>query len=382
MAEKRRSFRPEFKQEAVRLLAESGRPLTHIARELAIRPEQLREWRRRVAPMTPAPAPASLSEAEEVRRLRRELEVVRQERDFLKKGGGVLRERVPVKYACIARHRDEFTVALMCRVLRVSRAGFYAWLERPPSARATTDGRLRVAIRAIHAASQRSYGSPRVHRELRAQAVRCGRKRIVRLMQAEGLRAKRSRRYRGTTQADPTRPVAPNLLDRQFQVTRLDRVWVGDVTACWTTEGWLYVAVVLDLGSRRVVGWATSAAADQALTLGALRRALVVRQPAAGLLHHSDRGSHYTGADYRAALAAAGLTVSMSRKGDCWDNAVAESFFATLKTELVADAHWTTRAVATAAVGYYIEGWYNRRRRHSTLDYVSPVEYEQRLQVA
>ncbi len=287
-----------------------------------------------------------------------------------------------MRYACIARHRDEFAVVLMCRVLCVSRGGFYAWLERPPSARAATDERLRVAIRAIHAESQRSYGSPRVHRELRAQQVRCSRKRIVRLMQTEGLRAKRSRRYRATTHADATRPVAPNVLDRQFQVAALNRVWVGDVTACWTAEGWLYLAAVLDLGSRRVVGWATSATADQTVTGTALHRALVVRQPAPGLVHHSDRGSHYTGADYQAILAAHGLTISMSRKGDCWDNAVAESFFATLKTELVADARWPTRAAATGALGHYIEGWYNRRRRHSTLDYVSPVEYELRLNAA
>jgi putative transposase len=287
-----------------------------------------------------------------------------------------------VKYACIARSRDSVPVTLMCRVLGVSRAGFYAWLERPPSARATTDARLRVAIRAIHAESQRSYGSPRVHRELRAQDVRCGRKRVIRLMQAEGLRTKRRRRYRATTCGDRTHRVAPNRLARRFQLRALNQVWAGDVTACWTGEGWLYLAIVLDLGSRRVIGWATSRAADQALTLIALERALTLRQPAAGLLHHSDRGAQYTGTGYQALLAAHGVTVSMSRTGDCWDNAVAESFFATLKTELVVEARWATRAAAASAIGHYIEGGYNRRRRHSTLDYVSPVEYEQRLTAA
>jgi putative transposase len=286
-----------------------------------------------------------------------------------------------VKYACIAHHRDEFAVALMCRVLGVSRAGFYAWLGRPPSARARLDRRLRVAIRAIHAASRGSYGSPRVHRELRAHELRCSRKRVVRLMRAEGLRAKRRRRSRVTTPAAATRPVAPNVLARQFQPGGLNRVWVGDLTACWTLEGWLYLAVLLDLGSRRVVGWAAGALADQALTLAALQRALVVRRPAPGLVHHSDRGTPYTGAGYQAALATHGLMPSMSRRGDCWDNAVAESFFATLKTELLTDARWPTRAAATAAIGGYIEGWYNSRRRHSTLDYVSPVEYEQPLHV-
>lgn len=287
-----------------------------------------------------------------------------------------------MRYACIAAHRAEYPVRLMCRVLVVSRAGFYAWLERAPSQRAHTDARLRVAIRAIHAESRRSYGSPRIHRELRAQGQRHGRKRIARLMRLEGLRAKRSRRYRTTTHSDATRPAAPNTLGRRFTVRELNRVWAGDVTACWTGEGWLYLAALLDLGSRRVVGWATSGTLDQALTQAALRRALVQRQPAAGLLHHSDRGTPYTAAEYQAALSVAHVAVSMSRRGDCWDNAVLESFFATLKTELVHDARWATRAAATAALATYIEGWYNRRRRHSTLDYLSPAEYELRLRAA
>jgi transposase InsO family protein len=271
---------------------------------------------------------------------------------------------------------------MMCRVLVVSRAGFYAWLDRPPSPQAQVDARLRVAIRAIHAESRRSYGSPRIHRELRAQGQRHGRKRIARLMRVEGLRAKRSRRYRATTRSDATRPAAPNTLGRQFAVRAVNRVWVGDVTACWTGEGWLYLAALLDLGSRRVVGWATSGTLDQTLTQRALRRALVQRQPAAGLLHHSDRGTHYTAEEYQAALSAAHLAVSMSRRGDCWDNAVMERFFATLKIELVHDARWATRAEATAALTTYIEGWYNRRRRHSTLDYLSPADYELRLRAA
>jgi transposase InsO family protein len=287
-----------------------------------------------------------------------------------------------VKYACIAQHRAAYPVTLMCRVLAVSRTGFYAWLERAPSARAQLDGRLRVAIRVIHAASRRAYGSPRIHRELRAQGQRHSRKRIARLMRLDGLRAKRSRRYRTTTQRDLTQPAAPNRLGRQFRVGALNQVWAGDVTACWTHEGWLYLAAVLDLGSRRVVGWATSATLDQALTLAAWRQALDHRQPAPGLVHHSDRGTSYTGEAYRAALASAGVVVSMSRRGDCWDNAVVESFFATLKTELVHDARWSTRAAATAALAAYLEGWYNRRRRHSTLDYLSPVEYELRLRAA
>jgi putative transposase len=284
-----------------------------------------------------------------------------------------------VKYACIAQQRDSFPVALMCRVLQVTRAGFYAWLARPPSARAQADARLRVAIRALHAAHRQRYGRPRIHRELRAQGVRVGAKRVGRLLRLEGLRAKRARRYVGTTQSRPGTAPAPNRLGRRFAVTQVpgrDRVWLADATACWTAQGWLYLAVVLDLASRRVVGWAAGASLDQTLTGQALERALLVRRPPAGLLHHSDQGSHYTGAAYQALLARQHCVVSYSRRGDCWDNAVVESFFATLKTELVTEAHWGTRAQAHAELARYLDGWYNYERRHSSLGYLSPVEYE------
>lgn len=270
-------------------------------------------------------------------------------------------------------------MGLMCRVLSVSRAGFYAWRRRRPSPHARRDGQLLVAIRALHAESRHRYGSPRIHRALRQCAQCCSRKRVARLMRGDGLRGKRARRYRSTTQADPRQVPAPNLLQRRFTVPALDQVWVSDVTACWTPEGWLYLAVILDLASRRVVGWAAGAAADQTLTLGALRRALAKRPPAA--LHHSDRGAHYTAAAYRQLLTTHDMTASMSRTGDCWDNAVAESFFATLKTELVADSRWPSRRHATAALADYLD-WYNRQRLHSSLDYISPVDFEARLTAA
>jgi transposase InsO family protein len=285
-----------------------------------------------------------------------------------------------VRYACIHQHEGAWTVVLMCRVLEVSRAGYYAWRGRRPSARAQSDSRLRVAIRAIHAASRQRYGSPRVQRELRQQQWHCSRKRVARLMRLDRLRGKRARRYRVTTQADGTAP-APNRLQRRFQVRAPNQVWASDVTACWTAEGWLYLAVVLDLASRRVVGWAAGATPGQELTLPALQQALRHRAPAAGLLHHSDRGMHYTGTSYQRLLAAQGITASMSRRGDCWDNAVAESFFATLKTELVADAQWRSRAEGIDALRHYLD-WYNHRRLHSTLDYVSPAVFERQLTAA
>lgn len=269
---------------------------------------------------------------------------------------------------------------LMCRVLAVSRAGYYAWRGRAPSAHAQQDTRLRVAIRAIHAASRRRYGSPRIHRELTAQQWPCSRKRVARLMRLDGLCGKRRRRYRSTTQTDGT-PPAPNRLRRAFQVAALNQVWASDVTACATADGWLYLAVVLDLASRRVVGWAAGGTAGQDLTLAALRPALARRTPAPGLLHHSDRGAHYTATVYQRLLAAHGATISMSRRGDCWDNAVVESFFATLKTELLDETTWRSRAEGIDALRQYIN-WYNGQRLHSTLHYMSPARFERQLTAA
>lgn len=282
-----------------------------------------------------------------------------------------------MKYACIREHEGAFTVVLMCRVLEVARTGYYAWRRRPPSARAQQDTQLRLAIRAIHAASRGRYGRPRIHRALQAQAWCCSPKRVARLMRLEGLRGTRARRYRRTTQADGT-PPAPNRLARAFRVPGLNQVWASDVTACPTAAGWVYLAVVLDLGSRRVIGWAAGATVGQELTLPALQQALTRRTPPRGLLHHSDRGTHYTGTSYQRLLAAHGGIASMSRRGDCWDNAVVESFFATLKTELVAEAPWRTRAEAIAALRQYLT-WYNDERLHSTLGYVSPAVFERQL---
>ena len=285
-----------------------------------------------------------------------------------------------MKYACIGRHVGHFPIGLMCRVLVVSRAGYYGWRARGPSARAQTDTRLRVTIRAIHADSRARYGRPRIHQVLQQQGVRCGAKRVARLMRVDGLRGRRGCRSRPTTQADGT-PPAPNRVQRQFAVPAVNQVWASDVTAWATTTGWLYVAVVLDLASRRVIGWAAGRTMGQELTLPALQQALAQRRPPSGLLHHSDRGSHYTATSYQRLLAAHAIIPSMSRRGDCWDNAVVESFFATLKTELVAEMTWHSPAEAIAALRHYLT-WYNGQRLHSTLHYVSPAVYEARLAAA
>ncbi len=233
-----------------------------------------------------------------------------------------------------------------------------------------------IEIELSHKASDRTYGSPRVHEDLQEQGIRCGRKRVARLMRENGIRAKQARRFKATTDSDHNDPVAPNLLDREFHVDVPDRVWVADLTYIWTREGWLYLAVILDLFSRRVVGWSMSKRITSQLTLEALSVALWIRKPSPGLLHHSDRGSQYTCGDYRDVLDEHGVLCSMSRKGDCWDNAVAESFFKTLKVERVNDRDYWTREEAQTDIIDYIERFYNRKRRHSYLGYVSPVEYE------
>lgn len=284
-----------------------------------------------------------------------------------------------MKYASIARHRSEFPVRLMCRVLAVSPAGFYAAQRRGPSPRVQRDQALRLKVRAVHARSRRRYGAPRVHAELRAQGEAVAKKRVARLMREEGLVGRRPRRWVRTTDSAHAQPVASNVLDRRFGVDQVpgpDRVWVSDLTYIPTREGWLFLAIVLELASRRVVGWAMRETLDAELALAALRMALADRRPGPGLLHHSDRGSQYACGEYRALLAAHGLVASMSKRGDCWDNAVAESFFATLETELIREADWPTRAAARQAIFSYIETWYNRERRHSSLGYRSPVEYE------
>lgn len=281
-----------------------------------------------------------------------------------------------MKFDFIAAEKAVYPVGVLCDVLEVSRSGYYAWTKREPPARALSDAQLKAEIAAVHRQSRGTYGSPRVHAELRSKGARVSRKRVERLMREDGIQARRKRPFRRTTDSNHTQPIAPNVLDRQFDVKAPNHAWVTDVTYIPTDEGWLYLAAILDLFSRRVVGWATSATNDRALALDALEHALRTRRPVAGLLHHSDRGSPYASEDYRAALARRGIVASMSRTGDCWDNAVAESFFATLKAELVDHERYPTRVAATASIGDYLESFYNPARRHSYLGYVSPVEFE------
>ena len=287
-----------------------------------------------------------------------------------------------MRYAVITRHRREFVLRLMCRVLEVSPSGYYASLKRPPSWHALIDEVLMAWVRMIHAESGDTYGALRVHAELQAEGLPASPKHVTRLMREEGLEARPRRASRvRTTDSNHDHPIAPNLLARQFDVNgvALNRVWVADLTYIPTREGMLYLATVLDLGSRRCVGWAMRDTMEVELALSALQMAREARRPAPGLIHHSDRGSQYASGAYRAALAAHGMVASMSAKGDCYDNAVAESFFSTLEFELVMRNDGHTREEARHAIFRYIETWYNRQRRHSTLGYLSPAAYEMQV---
>jgi putative transposase len=271
--------------------------------------------------------------------------------------------------------KANFPIAFMCRMLSLARSGYYAWLHAVPSERTLEERALVVHLHEAYRQSNATYGSPRLFRELRKQGLSVGRHRVARLMRRLGLRPRGRRRFVRTTQPGDAAP-APNLLARDFSTAAPNKAWVADITYVPTREGWIFLAVVLDLFSRRIVGWATSQRIDYDLVLTALQMALEQRRPPPGLIHHSDRGTQYTCSLHRAKLSAHGIIASMSRKGDCWDNAVAESFFSTLKTELVQRSNFIKRSDAHAALAGYIESFYNCKRMHSSIDYRSPVEHE------
>jgi putative transposase len=282
-----------------------------------------------------------------------------------------------VKYQFIAAHQTEFKVTVMCRVFEVSRSGYYAWLKSSTSPRKMANQALKQQIKEIHQHSRQTYGSPRIHAELKAQGIKCGHNRVARLMRQEQLWAKQKHKFKmTTTDSAHSYPVAPNLLDQDFTSSRPNEKWLTDITYIPTAEGWLYLAAVLDLYSRRIVGWAMSDNLERPLVIAALQMAFQSRQPAPGLLHHSDRGSQYASDDYQALLTKYQMRCSMSRTGNCYDNAPMESFFGSLKTELVHHCHYLTKAEAKTSIFEYIELFYNRFRRHSALLFLSPANYE------
>ena len=265
---------------------------------------------------------------------------------------------------------------MMCRVFEVSPSGYYAWLKRSESRRMREDRRLLVEIKAIHQQSRGTYGSPRVHAELKARRMCHGRNRVARLMRDNGIRVRQKKKFKATTDSKHSHPVAPNLLERNFRADMPDQKWLADITYIPTREGWLYLAAVLDLYSKLIVGWSVSSRANKDLVLKALKMAVGRRRPSPGLIHHSDRGRQYASKKYQEALDAHGMECSMSRKGDCWDNAPVESWFHTLKTELIHHRDYQTRRQAERDIFEYIEIFYNRSRRHSGLGYMTPAQYE------
>jgi putative transposase len=280
------------------------------------------------------------------------------------------------RYRFVEAHREQYPIREMCHVLSVSRSGYYAWRKRSPSARERENGRLLAALVKLHTASGGAYGSPRLHQGLVKQGWQCGRHRVARLMRLRGIRGVTLRRKQRTTHAAEEDAQLPDLLQRDFTATQPNQKWVADMTYLATHEGWLYLAVVMDLYSRTIVGWAMQPRMTADLVCEALRMGLKNRQPASGLIHHSDRGSQYTSAVFQELLAAHEIRPSVGSTGDCYDNAAMESFFATLKRERIQHHIYATRAEARTAVFQYIEVFYNRQRLHSTLGYCSPLEYE------
>jgi putative transposase len=278
-----------------------------------------------------------------------------------------------MRFRQIEDQRDNWPVRVMCDALSVSPSGYYAWRSRPESPRKNANRALLVDIQRVHARHRERYGAPRIHAALRAEGQTVSRKRIERMMRHHGIRARVPRRYRVcTTDSKHSLPVAPNLLDQNFVADRPNQVWLADITYIPSAEGWLYLAVILDLFTRKVVGWAMRDHMRAELTIAALTMAIQRRRPRAGLIHHSDRGSQYAAGTYRDILRAAAITPSMSRKGNCWDNAPMESFFGTLKTELVHQREYLDRDAARRELFAYIEGYYNRQRIHSAIGYLTP----------
>ena len=376
----RRKFTREFKLEAVRLIKERGVSYAQASHDLSVHQSQLRSWVKALAddPHHAFPGQGQMKpEQLEIAQLKREVIRLKAERDILKKSRGLLREGIDMKFAFIAKHRGIWPAGWLCGALGVSRGGFYAWLTRPRSQRSRSDEELSAKVHASFLASDRTYGARRVWHDVLAEGVSCGLHRIERLMRLQALKARpRRRRLPPDLGERQVAAVAANVLDRSFEAPAPNRKWIADFTYVWTAEGWLYVAAVVDLFSRRVVGWSMSAAMTAQLVTDALVMAIWRRGKPDALLHHSDRGSQYTSEQFQKLMLDHGVVCSMSRSGNVWDNAAMESFFSSLKTERTARKTYRTRDEAKADVFDYIECFYNPKRRHSTIGYLSPMEFE------
>ncbi|WP_354212201.1 MULTISPECIES: IS3 family transposase [unclassified Bradyrhizobium] len=382
----RRKFSREFKVEAVKLVRERGVSVAQAGSDLGVHENVLRKWVKEFGsdPAQSFPGHGQMKpEQLEIERLRREVTKLKAERDIPKKGRCLLREGSDMKFVFIAKHRNIWPVAWLCEAMGVSRSGFHAWLNRSPSARSRSDETVGQQVKASFVASDRTYGARRVWRDLLADGIDCGLHQIERLMRVQALRARPRRRRLPKDEGDRQIANVPaNLLDRQFVAERPNQKWIADFTYIWTAEGWLYVAAVIDLFSRRVIGWSMSASMTAQLVADALLMAVWRRGKPDALMHHSDRGSQYVSEQFQRLMADSGIVCSMSRSGNVWDNAAMESFFSSLKTERIERKTYRTRNEARADVFDYIERFYNGVRRHSTIGYVSPVEFERKVGLA
>ncbi len=378
MGKPQRRFTKEFEAEAVRLVETSGRTQREIAEDLGTGLSTLRRWIDK-----PGAGDGSAASREAGGFGGRVEAAAARERDpaagtrdpeegrnFFRQGGKSMRFRL------IDAAKKEFPVQRLCKVLDVSPSGYFAWKDRPASPRQRGDMVLLTHVRSAFALSNETYGGPRMVHELLDNGLAVGRRRVARLMRENGLKARQKRRFKRTTDSLHAFPVAPNLLDQDFTATRPNQKWGSDISYVWTRERWLYLAVAIDLFARRVVGWATSDRLHKELALSALRRAIAIRRPPAGLIHHADRGGQYCAIEYQAELRRHGVLISISGKGNCYDNAMVETFFKTLKAELIWRTVFQSRAEATAAIGRYIDAFYNPVRRHSALDFKSPLQVE------
>ncbi|WP_410752237.1 IS3 family transposase [Citrobacter sp. U14242] len=370
-------FTPEFKEEAVRQITERGYSVAEVSDRLGVSAHSLYKWLRAIKPDNSEQHARDLLEAKsEILKLRAQLKRTEEERDILKKGRAVLCKGARLKYRFINEHRTVWGVMTMCRVLNVARAGFYAWLHNPVSARDKDNQRLLMLIRDSYSLSGGVYGYRRVHGDLNEIGETCGKNRVGRIMQLNRIKAVRGYKAPRRIAGRPS-VVAPNRVQRQFTVVRANQVWVTDITYIRTWQGWLYLAVVIDLFARNVVGWSMKPTLSRELALDALMMALWRRKPDGEVIVHSDQGSQYGSDDWQRFCRANNLTPSMSRRGNCWDNAVAESFFSSLKKERIRKRIYKTRDLARADIFDYIEVFYNRARRHSHLGGVSPEAFEQ-----
>ncbi|WP_338826103.1 IS3 family transposase [Neomoorella thermoacetica] len=382
MGDSRRKYDEEFKRNAVELCRTSGKTTSQIARDLGINSSMLNRWRREQVKYGERAFPGIGKQMrgtdleEENRRLKKELAIAEEERDILKKAGGHLLQNAEMKYRFIREHTGTFRVETMCRVLKVSRTGYYRWLKRPVSQRRSQDEIIKEKILNIYNKSRKTYGSPRIQKQLGREGIHCSKKRVERLMREAGVQAIQKRKFKVTTDSRHNLPVAENILNREFTASSPNKRWVTDITYIPTEEGWLYLAAVMDLYSKRIAGYSMQKYLTRELVIEALQKAVTNRRPGRGLVIHSDRGSQYASSDYQQLLRQYGFICSMSRKGDCWDNSPMESFFKTFKTELVYHRRFKTRAEAKLEIFEYIEVFYNRFRLHSALGYETPEEFE------